>query len=201
MANWIIETIAQFGYLGIFLLMLLESIFPPIPSELIIPFAGFAAQQGQLSFVGVIIAATLGSLVGMVPWYLAGRLFGLGRVRALADRFGRWFTLNAEEIDIATGFFRRYGAIIVLFGRLLPIIRTLISVPAGLAHMPVGKFVLYSSIGAVVWNTLLAGGGYLLAEHYEVIEVWLDPLTLVIFGVVVVVYLWRLITWRPSRQS
>lgn len=200
MANWIIETIGQFGYLGIFLLMLLESIFPPIPSELIIPFAGFAAQQGQLSFIGVIIAATLGSLVGMVPWYLAGRLFGLGRVRALADRFGRWFTLNGEEIDTATGFFRRYGPLIVLFGRLLPIIRTLISVPAGLAKMPVGQFVLYSTIGAVVWNTLLTGGGYLLAEHYEAIEAWLDPLTLIILGTVVVVYVWRLITWRPSRK-
>ncbi len=201
MATWIIETIAQFGYLGIFLLMLLESIFPPIPSELIIPFAGFAAQQGDLNFFGVLIAATLGSLVGMAPWYLAGRLFGLGRVRALADRFGRWFTLNAEEIDTATGFFRRYGPLIVLFGRLLPIIRTLISVPAGLAHMPVGQFVLYSTIGAVVWNTLLTGGGFLLAEHYEVIETWLDPVTLVILGAVVVVYVWRLITWRPSRKS
>ncbi len=201
MANWIIETIGQFGYLGIFLLMLLESVFPPIPSELIIPFAGFAAQQGQLNFFGVLIAATLGSLVGMAPWYLAGRLFGLGRVRALADRFGRWFTLNADEIDTATGFFRRYGPMIVLFGRLLPIIRTLISVPAGLAHMPVGTFLLYSTIGAVVWNTLLTGGGYLLAEHYEAIEVWLDPLTLVILGAVVVVYVWRLITWRPSRKS
>jgi membrane protein DedA with SNARE-associated domain len=201
MATWIIETIAQFGYLGIFLLMLLESIFPPIPSELIIPFAGFAAQQGDLNFFGVLIAATLGSLVGMVPWYLAGRLFGLGRVRALADRFGRWFTLNAEEIDTATGFFRRYGPLIVLFGRLLPIIRTLISVPAGLAHMPVGQFVLYSTIGAVVWNTLLTGGGFLLAEHYEVIETWLDPVTLVILGAVLVVYVWRLITWRPSSKS
>lgn len=200
MATWIIETIGQFGYLGIFLLMLLESIFPPIPSELIIPFAGFAAQQGQLNFFGVILAATLGSLVGMAPWYLAGRLFGLGRVRALADRFGRWFTVNAEEIDTATGFFRRYGPLIVLFGRLLPIIRTLISVPAGLAHMPVGQFVLYSTIGAVVWNTLLTGGGYLLAEHYEAIEAWLDPLTLVILATVVVVYVWRLITWRPSRK-
>jgi membrane protein DedA with SNARE-associated domain len=201
MATWIIETIAQFGYLGIFLLMLLESIFPPIPSELIIPFAGFAAQQGDLNFFGVLIAATLGSLVGMVPWYLAGRLFGLGRVRALADRFGRWFTLNAEEIDTATGFFRRYGPLIVLFGRLLPIIRTLISVPAGLAHLPVGQFVLYSTIGAVVWNTLLTGGGFLLAEHYEVIETWLDPVTLVILGAVLVVYVWRLITWRPSSKS
>lgn len=201
MATWIIETIAQFGYLGIFLLMLLESVFPPIPSELIIPFAGFAAQQGQLNFFGVLLAATLGSLVGMAPWYLAGRLFGLGRVRALADRFGRWFTLNAEEIDTATGFFRRYGPLIVLFGRLLPIIRTLISVPAGLAHMPVGTFLLYSTIGAVVWNTLLTGGGFLLAEHYEAIEVWLDPLTLIILGAVVVVYVWRLITWRPSRKS
>lgn len=201
MANWIIETITQFGYVGIFLLMLLEAVFPPIPSELIIPFAGFSAQQGHLDFFGVVLAASLGSLAGMVPWYLAGRLFGLGRVRAVADRFGRWFTLNAEEIDLATRFFERYGPLIVLFGRLLPIIRTLISVPAGLARMPVAKFFAFSLVGILVWNTILTGGGYLLAEHYEVIEAWLDPLTYLVLGTVVAVYLWRLVTWKPSGRA
>lgn len=201
MTAWIIETITQLGYVGIFMLMLLEAVFPPIPSELIIPFAGFSAQQGDLDFFGVVLAASLGSLAGMVPWYLAGRLFGLGRIRALADRFGRWFTLNAEEIDLATGIFRRYGPLIVLFGRLLPIIRTLISVPAGLARMPVPMFVGFSLVGILVWNTLLTGGGYLLAEHYEAIEAWLDPLSYVVLGGVVIVYVWRLITWRPSGRK
>ena len=169
MAHWIIETISSFGYLGIFLLMLVEAVFPPIPSELIIPFAGFSAAQGQLDFVGVVVAASLGSLAGMVPWYFAGRLFGLGRVRSLADRFGRWFTLNAEEIDVATGFFRRFGPWIVLFGRLLPIIRTLISVPAGLARLPVPLLRRRSLVGVLVWNTEMAGDGYLIYVHCHLV--------------------------------
>lgn len=199
MATWIIETITQWGYLGIFLLMLLESIFPPIPSELIIPFAGFAAATGQLNFIGVLIAASTGAVVGMVPWYVAGRLFGLGRVRTLADRYGRWLTLNAEEVDTATRAFHRFGPWIVLFGRLVPLIRTLISVPAGLAKMGAVPFFVASFIGALVWNTLLAGAGYLLAEHYDAVESWLDPGTTIVMGLVVLVYLYRLITWRPGR--
>ncbi len=201
MATWIIETITGSGYVGIFLLMLLEAVFPPIPSELIIPFAGFSAAEGRLDFAGVILAASLGSVAGMVPWYLAGRLFGLGRVRALADRYGRWFTLNAEEIDLATGIFHRFGPWIVLFGRLFPIIRTLISVPAGLARMPVALFFGASLAGILVWNTLLAGAGFVLAEHYEVVESWLDPLTLVVLLAVGALYVYRLATWRPSRRA
>jgi membrane protein DedA with SNARE-associated domain len=199
MAAWIIETINSSGYLGLFLLMLLEAVFPPIPSELIIPFAGFSAARGDLSFVGVIAAATLGSVAGTIPWYLAGRLFGYHRVRYLADRFGRWLTLNAEEIDLASNAFRRFGPWIVLFGRLLPIIRTLISVPAGLTKMPAWQFFGFSLIGMVVWNSILAGAGYILADHYHLIEAWLDPLTMLVLGSVVLVYLYRLVTWRPSR--
>lgn len=200
MADWIIHTITQFGYLGIFFLMLLESVFPPIPSELIIPFAGFAAASGELHFAGVVAAATAGALVGMLPWYLAGRLFGLQRVRWLADRFGRWFTLNATEIDVAVGFFRLFGPPIVFAGRLLPIIRTLISVPAGLAHMPPLVFFIASGLGALLWNVVLVSAGYLLAEHYDVVERFLDPLTILVLAAVVLLYLFRLVTWRPSRR-
>lgn len=199
MSDWIISTIGEFGYAGIFALMLLESIFPPIPSELIIPFAGFSAARGDLNFLGVIAAATFGAVVGMVPWYVAGRIFGLERVRWLADRYGRWFTLNAGEIDTATQWFRRFGPVIVLFGRLIPIIRTLISVPAGLARMPAVLFFLASGLGALVWNTILVLAGYVLNEHYEQVEILLDPLTILVLGGVVLLYLFRLLTWRPGR--
>ena len=199
MADWIIQTISDLGYLGIFLLMLLESIFPPIPSELIIPFAGFSAQRGALDFFGVILAATSGAVIGMLPWYLAGRWFGLARVKWLADRIGRWFAFNADEIDLATGWFVRFGPAIVFFGRLLPIIRTLISVPAGLAKMPFWLFLLASGAGALLWNTILVSAGYLLSDHYELVEVILDPVTIVVLAAVVLLYLFRLVTWRPSR--
>jgi membrane protein DedA with SNARE-associated domain len=199
MSDWIIQTISEAGYLGIFLLMLLESIFPPIPSELIIPFAGFSAARGELHFLGVLAAATSGAVVGMIPWYVAGRLFGLDRVRWLADRFGRWFTLNADEIDVATFWFNRYGPVIVFFGRLVPIIRTLISVPAGLAQMPLPLFFLASGAGALLWNTILVSAGFFLNDHYDLVEVFLDPFTIVVFAAVVLLYLFRLFTWRPSR--
>jgi membrane protein DedA with SNARE-associated domain len=201
MATWIIETINALGYAGIFLLMLAESLFPPIPSELIIPFAGYLAATGQLNLWLVLLTATAGAVVGMLPWYFAGRIFGLDRVRWLADRFGRIMTLNSEEIDTATDWFRRFGPIIVFVGRLLPLIRTLISVPAGLAAMPFWKFLLFSTLGALTWNAILVGAGFVLAEHYELVETWLDPGTTIVLGLVVVIYLYRLITWRPTRAQ
>jgi membrane protein DedA with SNARE-associated domain len=201
MSDWIIATIGDFGYLGIFLLMVLESIFPPIPSELIIPFAGFSAAQGPLNPFGVVAAATAGAVAGMVPWYVAGRLFGIERLRWLADRFGRWLALNADEIDYAERVFRRWGPIIVLIGRLLPIIRTLISIPAGLAKMPAWLFFLASATGALIWNAILVGAGYILAEHYELVETFLDPLTILVIAAVVLLYVFRVVTWRPSRAK
>jgi len=201
MAAWITQTITDLGYLGIMLLMLLEAVFPPIPSELIIPFAGFAAGEGRLDFFLVILAATAGSLIGMVPWYLLGYLFGLERVKWLADRFGRWFAFNADEIDLAAKLFARWGRPIVLAGRLFPIIRTLISVPAGLAKMPFPQLALWSALGMLLWNTVLVTAGYLLHEHYHLVEAWLDPLTWVVLIAVVGIYVFRLFTWKPSAGA
>src|SRR5690554_223243 len=201
MTAWIIQTISDLGYLGIFVVMMAESLFPPIPSELIIPFAGFAAANGDLNFFAVIATATLGAVVGMLPWYYAGRLFGLARVRWLADKFGRFMAFNAEEIDIAVGWFVRFGPIIVLFGRLVPLIRTLISIPAGLSRMPLPVFLVASSSGALIWNTILTSAGYVLHEHYEVVEVILDPLSYIVLALVVLIYAYRVITWRPSQRA
>jgi membrane protein DedA with SNARE-associated domain len=198
LTEWIISTISELGYLGIFLVMLAESLFPPIPSELIIPFAGFAAARGELSYFGVLAAATVGAVTGMLPWYFAGRIFGLERVRYLADRFGRLMAFNSDEIDTAVSWFKRYGPIIVLFGRLIPLIRTLISIPAGLSRMSLPVFLAASTAGALIWNTVLTTAGYLLNEHYEVIEVVLDPLSYIVLALVVAIYLFRVVTWRPS---
>ena len=145
MADWIISTITATGYWGIFLLMLLESIFPPIPSELIVPFAGFAVERGELNLIGVLAATTAGAVIGTLPWYFAGRLLGLHRTKWLADKFGRWLAMNSDEIDVASAWFLRYGPAIVFLGRLLPIIRTVISVPAGIAAMPLPAFLAASA--------------------------------------------------------
>jgi membrane protein DedA with SNARE-associated domain len=201
MSEWIIGAINQFGYGGLFLLMLLESMFPPVPSELILPFVGFSAARGDMNFLGVLAATTLGSIVGTLPWYFAGRLLGLERIRRLADRFGRWLTVNAREIDKATGYFDRYGPIIVLVGRWAPIIGTLISATAGLARMDLAKFLLPTAIGAGLWNLLVISAGYFLQERYELIASFIDPLTILVLVVVMVAYIFRLVTWRPRTQE
>lgn len=201
MADWIIETINATGYVGIFLLMMLESIFPPIPSELIIPFAGFAVQRGDLNLFGVLAATTGGAVVGMLPWYIAGRLLGLTRTKWLADKIGRWIAMNSDEIDLASAWFLRYGPVIVFVGRLMPIIRTIISVPAGIAAMPVYAFIAASALGALLWNSILIGAGYFLSSHYDMVETILDPATIIVLGLCVLIYLWRVVTWKPGLPS
>jgi membrane protein DedA with SNARE-associated domain len=201
MAEWIVDVVTELGYPGITFLMLVEAVFPPIPSELIIPFAGFAAAKGELNAIGVVVAATIGSLLGMLPWYFVARWFGLERVKWLADRFGRWFAFNADEIEYAARVFDRWGRPIVLLGRLFPILRTLISVPAGLAGMHFGVFALFSAIGMTIWNTVLVAAGFVLHEHYHLVETWVDPLTYVVIAAVVGLYLYRLVTWKPSAGA
>lgn len=200
MSGWIIETINATGYVGIFLLMLLESLFPPIPSELIIPFAGFAVQRGDLNLFGVLAATTGGAVVGMLPWYFAGRLLGLERTKWLADRIGRWVAMNSDEIDLASRWFLRYGPIIVFLGRMLPLIRTIISAPAGIAAMPFPAFLAASAAGALLWNSILVGAGYLLSSHYDLVEVVLDPASIIVLAVCVLLYVWRVLTWKPGRR-
>ena len=200
MSEWIISTITQWGYVGVFLLMVAENIFPPIPSELIMPFAGFAAASGNLNVVGVLLAGVLGSIVGTLAWYVAARLLGIERFRMLCNRFGRFATISEDDIDKAVHWFGRYGQWAVLFGRLVPAIRTLISVPAGLAAMPVWKFLLVSALGTTVWTGFLTAAGYLLHEQYDLVEGWVDPVSTAVVAVAVVIYIWRFITWKPIKD-
>jgi membrane protein DedA with SNARE-associated domain len=198
MAEWIVEVITATGYWGIFILMLLESVFPPIPSELIVPFAGFAVEQGQLNLLGVLAATTAGAVIGTLPWYIAGRLLGLERTKWLADKFGRWLAMNSDEIDVASAWFLRYGPVMVFAGRLVPLIRTVISVPAGIAAMSLPSFLVASALGALLWNSILIGSGYLLASHYHLVERLLDPATMIVLIACIAIYVWRVITWRPG---
>lgn len=185
------ETITAGGAWGIAMLMLLENIFPPIPSELIMPFAGFEAAAGRLSFWAVVIAGTLGSVAGAVVWYAAGRGFGEARTLALIDRYGFWLTISREEAERALAWFARRGALAVFLGRLVPGVRTIISVPAGLAAMPFGKFLAITALGSLVWVVMLTLAGYLLEANYERVAHLLDPATKLILGVILVTYVWR----------
>jgi membrane protein DedA with SNARE-associated domain len=197
MFNWITGLVELTGYLGIALLMLTENVFPPIPSELIMPLAGFTAARGELSFVGIVLAGTTGSIVGALFWYGIGRWLGTERLRRWAGRHGRWLTLAPEEVDQATDWFRRYCGLAVLIGRLVPAVRTLISVPAGIAGMPLARFLAYSALGTAAWTALLAGAGYLLEDQYRQVQGWLNPVSNVIFAGIAAWYVYRVVTFRP----
>jgi membrane protein DedA with SNARE-associated domain len=196
MFEWVTGFVEQTGYLGVFFLMLLENVFPPIPSELIMPLAGFTAARGELSIAGVLVAGVAGSLAGALLWYYIGRWLGAERLKRWAAKHGRWLTLEPEEVDQATAWFRRHCHTAVLFGRLVPAVRTLISVPAGIAGMDLTKFLIYSGLGTVVWTGFLLAGGYLLEERYQEVQAWLNPVTNAILAVLVAWYLYRVVTFR-----
>jgi membrane protein DedA with SNARE-associated domain len=200
MSEFIIGFITDWGYFGIFLLMVAENIFPPIPSELIMPFAGYVAANGDLSILGVLIAGTLGSVIGTSAWYVVARLLGLQRFTWLCNKFGRFATLSEDDIDKAYHWFEKHGAWAVFVGRLIPAIRTLISVPAGLAAMPVGRFLLISTLGSLLWTGILTVAGLLLHEGYEIVEAWIDPVSTGVVVVAVVIYIWRFVTWKPIKD-
>ena len=186
MAEWIQNLMGSLGYLGILLLMILENVFPPIPSELIMPSAGFAASRGDLNLALVILMGTLGSVIGTLPLYYLGRAFGEDKLVAWADRHGKWLTLSGKDIKKADDWFDRYGPSAVLFGRMVPGIRSLLSLPAGMSEMRLGTFLFYSAIGSAMWATLLAGAGYLLGENYDRVAQYVDPASKIILGLLAV---------------
>ncbi|WP_181296089.1 DedA family protein [Pseudomonas sp. Q2-TVG4-2] len=201
MFDKIVEVVSAFGYLGVFALMLLENIFPPIPSELIMPLAGFVAARGELNFAAVIAVGTAGSVVGALPWYYAGAKLGQERMKRLAKRWGHWLTLSPEDIDKASGWFDRHGKGAVFFGRLMPAVRTLISVPAGIVGMPMALFLIYSTLGSLIWTALLALAGFVLESQYEKVSQYLDPISTGVVVLFVLYYLYRLIRQRFADKD
>jgi membrane protein DedA with SNARE-associated domain len=142
------------GYFGIILLMFLENVFPPIPSEYIMPLAGFMVMQDKFSLAGIIIAGTLGSVLGALPLYLLGKRLGEEGLKDFAERRGRWLTLTADDVTRANGWFDKYGGTAVLLCRLVPGIRSLISIPAGINRMNMFSFLFFTTIGSAVWTTV-----------------------------------------------
>lgn len=199
MHDWITEFLTRSGYVGITLLMVAENVFPPIPSELIMPLAGFSAARGTLSLPLVIAAGTLGSVLGALPWYAAGRWLGEDRLKRWAVRHGRWLTLSPTDVDRAQGTFGRHCGKSVLVGRLVPAVRTLISVPAGVARMPLGRFLAFSAVGSLVWTGALALAGHALDGDYARVAEYLGPVSKVVIGLIAVGYVYRVVRWRPDR--
>ena len=190
--------IASTGYFGIVFLMFVENVFPPIPSEFIMPLAGFMVSEDKFSLIGVIVAGTLGSVLGALPLYYLGAKLGEERLKKFAERHGRWLTLSPNDIDRADDWFDRHGAKAVLFCRLVPGIRSFISIPAGFNRMNLGSFLLFTAIGASVWTSILAYAGYVLGTNFRQIGESLDVATYIVFGTIIVFYLWRVFNYKKQ---
>jgi membrane protein DedA with SNARE-associated domain len=186
MVEWITNTMQSMSYLGIGLLMFLENLFPPIPSELIMPLAGFTASKGDMQLAPAIAAGTIGTVLGALPWYYAGKLLSEERLRNLADKYGKWITVSGADIDKANRWFNRHGIKAVFLCRLVPGVRTLISLPAGINNMSLIPFLIYSTAGTLLWVSFLTLAGYKLGTNYELVDDYLGPVSKIVLLILVI---------------
>lgn len=198
MDDWIIRLVNEGGYWGVALLMFLETVFPPVPSEVIMTVAGVSASRGNMTFTGVVGAGTAGAMLGNYLWFWLAIKFGSDRLHRFADRYGRWLTLNWKEIERGQQLFQKHGSIIVLIARMLPTLRSLISIPAGIFGMSHRRFLVFSTIGTAGWSAALAGAGYALGSQFADVEKILGPLSTAVIVLIVLGYFWRLVRWKPE---
>ncbi len=208
MQAWIIEIMNQFGYLGIFLLIAIENIFPPIPSEVILLFGGFMSTYTNMHIVGIIIASTLGSLVGAYALYFIGKIFNKERLKKIVrGKIGKVLRLKEKDIDMADEWFDKKGNKTVFFCRFIPIVRSLISIPAGMSEMPLGKFTLYTVVGSIIWNTVLSIAGQTVGANWESILAIFEQyshiaaIVLVILGVGAIVWFYSKKRTKKSKTK
>ncbi len=199
MGDWTIRLIDQTGYVGIFLLMFLETVFPPIPSEVIMPIAGARAAQGPLTLWGVIASGTAGAMLGNLFWYALARVIGMKRFRPFIENYGRWLTMDWGDVEKTERLFGRFGGYIVSLGRMMPTIRSVISIPAGLLNMRLKSFLIWSTLGTAGWTAILATAGWGLGMAFDDIEKILGPLSTAIIVLIVAGYVWRQLTWRKRH--
>lgn len=197
MTDWIVNLIDAGGYWGIALLMVLENVFPPIPSEVIMGIGGIRVGQGRMEMIPLLFAGTVGTTIGNLAWYWFGRQVGMHGLKPLVNRFGRVLTLDWRDVRRLNILFRRHGPMIVFIIRFMPAMRTMVSLPAGLFHMGAIRFVVWTFAGALIWNIILAGAGYWLGSRFSEIDTYLGPAATAVLVLAAVGYVYRLITWRP----
>ncbi|EJR7986643.1 DedA family protein [Listeria monocytogenes] len=186
METWITSIMADFGYIGIFVLIMVENLFPPIPSEIILTFGGFMTTVTSLNVVMVIIVATLGSVVGAILLYKVASYFGKERLTKIVLKYGRILRLKESDIERAESFFLKYGSWAVILCRMIPLIRSLISIPAGMTKMKMSRFLILTTAGSLLWNTVLIGLGAVLGESWNEIVVFMDSFSTIIYSVIAI---------------
>ncbi|EAG8935241.1 DedA family protein [Listeria monocytogenes] len=186
METWITSIMADFGYIGIFVLIMVENLFPPIPSEIILTFGGFMTTVTSLNVVMVIIVATLGSVVGAILLYKVASYFGKERLTKIVLKYGRILRLKESDIERAENFFLKYGSWAVFLCRMIPLIRSLISIPAGMTKMKMSKFLIMTTAGSLLWNTVLIGLGAMLGESWSEIVVFMDSFSTIIYSIIAI---------------
>jgi membrane protein DedA with SNARE-associated domain len=199
MDDWIIRLVNDTGYWGVGFLMFLETVFPPVPSEVIMTVAGVSAARGNVHFGGVVAAGTAGAMLGNYLWFVLAIKFGKERLQRFLEKHGRWLTLHWTDVERGQALFTKHGSIIVLIARMLPTFRSLISIPAGIFKMSHRRFLVFSAIGTAGWSAALAGAGYALGSQFANVEKILGPLSTVIIALIVAGYFWRLWRWNPER--
>lgn len=187
LSELILTIMEKMGLLGIVLMMFAENVFPPIPSELIMPMAGFTASQGKMGLVVVIIAGTAGSVLGALPLYYFGTIFNQDRLLKLTEKYGKYFLVKTDDVINAQQWFDKYGYWVIFFGRMIPAIRSLISIPAGMAKMPMLPFLILTTIGSAIWTTILAYAGYVLGVNYDKVERFISPISKVVVVLVLLI--------------
>lgn len=200
MDELIIEAIARGGYFGIALLMVIENVFPPIPSEVIMGIGGVLVARGEMEFWPLLAVGTVGCTAGNYFWFWIGDRWGYRRLEPFIEKYGRWLTLDWEHIEQASAFFRRHGQWVVFFLRFSPFLRTIISLPAGLSHMSKWRFLLFTFLGAAIWNVLLILGGQLLATWLEESQALMSWIILGGVTLGLGAYVWRIFTWKPRDR-
>jgi membrane protein DedA with SNARE-associated domain len=210
LANWVQDVINQFGYVGVALLVVIENVFPPIPSEIVLPFAGFVAQQSatadalnaaqsDTSVVGMMIAATIGSVIGALILYAIAAAIGPERLRAFVERFGRWFGVKPSDLVRAEAWFDQRSTVAVLVGRCVPLIRSIVSIPAGFRRMKLTSFVVLTAIGSAVWNIALIGTGAVLGDQWERVGEYVGVFQWFVIGAILILLV-RFILTRVKRR-
>ncbi|KZZ83882.1 DedA family protein [Bacillus sp. SJS] len=200
MENWITQFMEQFGYLGIFLMIALENVFPPIPSEVILPFGGFMTTTAGLTIPGVILAATAGSVLGALILYYVGRLLDVEQLEKFVDKWGHILLVSKKEIHRGDAWFDRYGKWTVFFCRMVPFVRSVISIPAGMSNMNVWLFLIYTTLGTLIWNTLLVILGAMLGEAWPKIGEYMSIYSNIIYAVLAVLLV-MVIVWYVKRRK